>query len=138
VLCLRPSNAYRKFIYHCFDKESVNFNNPNIVNMLFLVHIVQLRKNRIYYNKYLFFVWFYCASTRFWSCGAETGMMILVNLGRYKLKATPAVKTTSPAGAKRCLDLNPFSCIVRSLRDGCCYFDSSGLKGQIYVTLCVF
>jgi hypothetical protein len=34
------------------------------------------------------------------SYSAETGKMILANLGCYKLKATPGVKTAHPAGSK--------------------------------------
>jgi hypothetical protein len=38
------------------------------------------------------------------SYGAQTGKVILTFLGCNKLKATPEVKTTSSAGAKRCID----------------------------------
>jgi hypothetical protein len=49
--------------------------------------------------------------TVIWSYGAENGKMILVKLGLTNFKATPGVKTTSPAGANGCIDsrhLNPF------------------------------
>jgi hypothetical protein len=36
--------------------------------------------------------------------GLKTGKLNLAYLGCYKLKATPEVKTTLPAGAKRCRD----------------------------------
>jgi hypothetical protein len=49
----------------------------------------------------IIFVWFNGVSTQFRSYGTETGKMILANLGCKKLKATPGVKTTSPAGAER-------------------------------------
>jgi hypothetical protein len=39
-----------------------------------------------------FFVWFYGKPTQFRSYGFERGNTILVNLGFYKLKATPRVK----------------------------------------------
>jgi hypothetical protein len=45
------------------------------------------------------FVWFYGAPAQFRSFGDETGTMILTYLGCYSLKATPGVKTTSPAEA---------------------------------------
>jgi hypothetical protein len=54
------------------------------------------------------FVWFYGASTQFRSYGAETGKMIMASLGCYKFDATPGVKTSPPAGAKRCTDFQIF------------------------------
>jgi hypothetical protein len=47
------------------------------------------------------FVCFYSAPRQLTSYGAETGKLILANLGDFKLKGTSGVKTTSPAGAKR-------------------------------------
>jgi hypothetical protein len=37
------------------------------------------------------------------SYGPETGKVIFANLGCYKLNATLGIKTTSPAGAERCI-----------------------------------
>jgi hypothetical protein len=46
------------------------------------------------------FVWFNGALTQFWPYGAKIEKNDLC----YNLKATPEVKTTFPAGAKRCKD----------------------------------
>jgi hypothetical protein len=54
---------------------------------------------------------YFIAPTQFKLYGTETVKMILANLRCYKLKATPGVKTTSLAGAKKCKDSsysNPF------------------------------
>jgi hypothetical protein len=53
----------------------------------------------------IFFIWFYGASTWYKSYGAETGKMVMANIGVINFKATPGVKTTSPAGAMRCIDI---------------------------------
>jgi hypothetical protein len=45
-------------------------------------------------------------NTILWSYGTETVKGIFANLDCYKLKATPGVKPTTPAGAKRCIDSN--------------------------------
>jgi hypothetical protein len=60
-------------------------------------------------NMVLLFLWIYGAPTQFRSSQDKTTTqkqekMILTNLGYYKLKAAPEVKTTSLAGAKTCID----------------------------------
>jgi hypothetical protein len=60
------------------------------------------------------YVWYCGAQTQFRSYGTKTGKMILADLWYYKLKASPGVKITSPASAKRCLDSSNSTHLVAS------------------------
>ena len=70
--------------------------------------------------QHYFLIGFYGAPTQFRSYGAEQERWFWLTPGVKNLKATPGVKTTSPAGAKRYIDSNcsiPFSRLLRSRRD---------------------
>jgi hypothetical protein len=58
--------------------------------------------------------------------------MVLANLGNYKHKETPGMKTTLPAGTKRCIDSSNLNYLVASYdhagMNGGCNYDASTLK----------
>jgi hypothetical protein len=72
---------------------------------------------------FVLFVYLFATPTQYMSHGTRTAQMTLADLRSHILKATPGVKTTSPARSKRCIDsscLNPFNQ---------CY-DHAGIKGD--------
>jgi hypothetical protein len=80
----------------------------------------RLKKYFIRQFFFLVVVWFYGAPSQLRLYGAKGRKMVLAYTGDYNVKATAGVKTSLPAGAKRCIDSsnsNPFSSILRSRRD---------------------